>query len=350
MLITFKTLEQKTFKIEIDETEKVLALKQKIEVVQGENRFPVAGQKLIYSGKILDDDKLISEYNFDPVKNFVVVMVVKPKSKANEKPKETETSTSQSSVSTESSASMETSDSTAAATTTNESNLSATATPSTPLGTSAPESQNTVESAESTLLTGSALESSITELMSLGFSREQVMRALNSSFHNADRAAEYLLSGTIPESQDEPEEMSTTPATGNSPAPTASDLNFLRNLPQFQLMRQQVQANPGSLPQLLQQIGRSNPELLSVISRHQEDFIALLNETSTPEGGDSDPLESGAHGGSDGSGSLQIQVTPSEKEAIDRMVSMGFAESEVIQAFFACDKDEQLAIELLLKD
>ena len=48
--------------------------------------------------------------------------------------------------------------------------------------------------AESGLLTGSALESSVTELMSLGYSREQVMRALNASFHNADRAAEYLLS------------------------------------------------------------------------------------------------------------------------------------------------------------
>lgn len=48
--------------------------------------------------------------------------------------------------------------------------------------------------AESGILTGTALENSITELMSLGYSREQVLRALNSSFHNPDRAAEYLLS------------------------------------------------------------------------------------------------------------------------------------------------------------
>jgi len=348
MIITFKTLEQKTFKLEIDESETVLVLKQKIEEDR-KTGYPVAGQKLIYSGKILDDDKLISEYKIDPVKNFVVVMVVKPKSKVTEKPKETETSTSQSSASSEPT-SMETSDSGATAST-NESNLSAVATPSTPSDTPASVTQNTVESAESTLLTGSALESSITELMSLGFSREQVMRALNSSFHNADRAAEYLLSGNIPDSQEESEDMSTAPAAGNSPAPTASDLHFLRNLPQFQLMRQQVQTNPGSLPQLLQQIGRSNPELLSVISQHQEEFIALLNETGSSDGGESNTLASaGAHGGSDGGQSLQIQVTPSEKEAIERMVAMGFAESEVIQAFFACDKNEQLAIELLLKD
>ena len=48
--------------------------------------------------------------------------------------------------------------------------------------------------AESGLLTGTALESSVTELMSLGYTRDQVLRALNASFHNADRAAEYLLS------------------------------------------------------------------------------------------------------------------------------------------------------------
>ena len=43
-----------------------------------------------------------------------------------------------------------------------------------------------------------------------------------------------------------------------------SDINFLRNLPQFQAMRRQLQQHPEMLPQLLQEIGRDNPQLLTV--------------------------------------------------------------------------------------
>lgn len=52
------------------------ALKEKIEAEKGSDAFPVAGQKLIYAGKILSDDVPIREYRIDE-KNFVVVMVTK---------------------------------------------------------------------------------------------------------------------------------------------------------------------------------------------------------------------------------------------------------------------------------
>jgi UV excision repair protein RAD23 len=42
-------------------------------------------------------------------------------------------------------------------------------------------------------VTGGALNSSIENMLSMGFEREQIMRALKASFNNPDRAVEYLL-------------------------------------------------------------------------------------------------------------------------------------------------------------
>merc|ERR1719418_71804 len=69
------------------------------------------------------------------------------------------------------------------------------------------------------------------------------------------------------------------PAAGG--APGENPLAFLRDHEMFQQIRSVIQQNPQMLTTMLQQIGRSNPELLSIISQNQEAFIRMINEGET---------------------------------------------------------------------
>lgn len=51
----------------------------------------------------------------------------------------------------------------------------------------------------------------------------------------------------------------------------------------------------------------------------------------------------GGAGGPGADGQQYIQVTEEEKAAIDRLVAMGFERQMVIQAYLACDRNEELA-------
>lgn len=77
MKVTLKNLQHQTFQIEIDPSQKVKELKQKIEAEKGEKDYSATHQKLIYAGKILADDDPLSKYNITDNK-FIVVMVAKP--------------------------------------------------------------------------------------------------------------------------------------------------------------------------------------------------------------------------------------------------------------------------------
>lgn len=129
------------------------------------------------------------------------------------------------------------------------------------------------------------------------------------------------------------------PSAGSNAS--AGTLDFLRNSQQFQAFRAMVQANPQILQPMLQELGKQNPNLMRLIQDHQADFLRLINEPV--EGGEGNALGQLA-----GAMPQAVTVTPEEREAIERLEAMGFDRALVLEVFFACNKNEELAANYLL--
>ena len=85
-----------------------------------------------------------------------------------------------------------------------------------------------------------------------------------------------------------------------------SNLDFLRNNPHFQQLRQLVQQQPQMLEPILNQVAAGNPQIAQLIGQNQEQFLQLLSEDIE---GDA-MLPPGAH---------RISVTEEERDAIERV-------------------------------
>uniref|UniRef100_A0A3Q3K977 UV excision repair protein RAD23 n=1 Tax=Monopterus albus TaxID=43700 RepID=A0A3Q3K977_MONAL len=344
LTITLKTLQQQTFKIEID-PEFTVSRKKYCGTCK---YFVIHCFCLNVTGKILNDDTLLKEYKIDE-KNFVVVMVTKPTpqpaaaaapptvSASAEVPF---TPTQTVSAPTPAPHSVPPPESTSP-------RLKACKAPSSPHPPFIHHLFLCPISIAVSTVTGTAYENLVSEIMSIGYEREQVVAALRASYNNPDRAVEYLLTCTAGTPASSPTDYlsgSQSPSAGGDSVSTENPLEFLRSQPQFQQMRQIIQQNPALLPALLQQLGRDNPQLLQQITQHQERFVQMLNE----------PRRGGETGGegAEAQGSPHtnyIQVTAQEKEAIERLKALGFPEGLVIQAYFACEKNENLAANFLLQ-
>lgn len=64
VVLTFRDLQQQAFNIEIELSETVRALKERIEKEKGAD-YPAADQVLIYAGRILQDESTLDLYNIN---------------------------------------------------------------------------------------------------------------------------------------------------------------------------------------------------------------------------------------------------------------------------------------------
>lgn len=386
MKLTFKSMGRSgagLFSVEVEPTETVATVKDMIVAEKYVLGTPDS-IKLIYSGKILVDDKTIESYSIKE-KDFIVCMVskAKPASKAAE-PAAAAAAAPVEAPATPSPAAQVPVTPAPVPIATPQAPSQASATAVQP----APATDDTRSGAfndANAFAAGDSRNAAITMLMEMGYEKPEVERAMRAAFNNPDRAVEYLLSG-IPEhvqreqaqqqaqQQQAPGTPSPAPSsqpsqqtqgqgavappsrsgnlfeaaaqqsqggrgntgTGTSPASTAGEqpLDFLRNDPQFNQLRQLVQTNPQMLEPILQQLAASNPQLATLITSNPDAFLELL------AGGEDGALPPGAQ---------QIQVTPEEHAAIERLQALGFSQEMVVQAYFACDKNEEVAANYLFE-
>jgi len=352
MKLILKTLQRDTFEVEIDEALTVLDLKKKVEEVRGAG-YAAQNLKLIYAGKILSDEKLIKDYD---ITAFIVVMVSKPKPAPVQS---TEGSTSAAATTAATPAATTTTPAAAAAPPAAATPAAPTATPTT---TPATTQQEPTGGPDNMFVSGPEYEAAVTEMINMGFERTQIERAMTASFMNPHRAIEYLFNPAsmpvIPAAQP------AAPAAGNPPAavtapavvppaaggdaPAAGNignLDFLRNQPQLHMLRQMIAQDPQMLQSVLEELGQANPQLLQAIQANPQQFINLLHEGGGAGGGDA---TTGAAPQPPPPGT--VQITPAEKAAIDRIKALGFPEHLVVQAYFACEKNENLAAEFLFSE
>ncbi|CAI7788248.1 unnamed protein product [Closterium sp. NIES-53] len=401
MKVTVKTLKGLQFDVNVEPSDKVADVKAKIFEIQGA-AFPREQQLLIHQGKVLKDDSTLAESNVSE-NGFLVVMLTKPKPGA-----AGASSSAQAAPAATPAPAPAAPPAAAPAAPAAQAAPAAPAEPAAPAAPAAPpaataapaaaageqagsgaatETGGVYGQAASALLAGPHLESTVQQILEMGggsWERETVLRALRAAFNNPERAVEYLYSG-IPETAAPPVARAPPAAGGGGeaegmedvameggpntaplnlfPQPgqggaaagaegAATQLDFLRNNPRFQELRAMVQARPQLLQPMLQELGKQNPELLQLIQAHQTEFLQLINEPP-PEGELMSQLEAAAAAAAGGEGLppgvRAIQVTPEEQEAIARLEAMGFDRDLVVEAFFACDKNEELAANYLLE-
>lgn len=388
MKVTLRTLDKKQYTVDAEPSDSVATLKTKIEAAHA---HPVAHQKLIYSGKQLTDDAVTLEALGVKETDFLVLMVRAPKAK-----KAKAADTSSAAAATTSSAMAEdkpkTEEEKPKAEEEKPKEEEKKEETEKPAESGDAPKEDAMQAASSNIVTGDQTDEVIANIMAMGYPRDQVIAALRASFNNPDRAVEYLLTGNIPNvdfggapaggagggsdggasgfampgavdapggldlSQDAVDmptddgEGEGVGAEGNANDPFA----MLRQHPQFTALRMMVQQNPQMLQPVLQQLGQQNPEILRIIQQNQQAFIQMLNEPVTPEQMAQIQAQAAQMGmGEDvppGHEQAVIQVTQEEKEIIDRIVGMGFDRNRVIEAFLACEKNEELTVNFLLSN
>ncbi|CRG94175.1 DNA repair protein RAD23, putative [Plasmodium gallinaceum] len=374
MIIKVRTLQNNEEEINVDKDDTIFDLKKKVENVLPD--MPSDKQKLIFSGKILkDESKAVDILNENDI---IIVMVTRKIFNKNN---------SKDDVNNTSSNSLKNND--------NKLNDSKVNTDNKALNINdninalnkneqkIEENENNnieskqienVDNAESMLLIGEKLKETIDNICAMGFEKENVEKAMILAYNNPNRAIDYLTNG-FPASNDTNENAYEREDVGNIPnlsnllindnllgenqrQSSSQNPELFRNSPFFNVLRDVALSNPQRIPEILEMIGRTDPSFLEYIREHQGEFLRAIqnynNENVENEQPNEASIEQNNQNIIDQSNeSYNIPITPlneNEMESIKKLESLGFPKHIALEAFIACDKNEEMAANYLFEN
>lgn len=327
------------FDVDVEPHETVEALKIKIAEIRKD--MPSERQKIVHAGKILSDNATLEECGVKDG-DFVVITLSKPKPAV-------------------------------------EDSTPASCAPPPPAPAPAEASIPVPVAAPA-----DAMEATIQMLVEMGFPRDQVRACLRAAFGNPDRAVEYLMGGIPANLQHHasgapPPPPQAAGAHGGAPGagffppmppqpPVTGPLAELGNHPRFHQLRMAVQQEPRALNQVISHIAQANPNMISMIAEHQEEFVNLLAmpmATGVPPGGDPVAAMLAAAQAAASSAPAApapaapppappappaaVELTAAEEEAIGRLTSLGFERRVAVEAYLACNRNEEIAANYLFE-
>ncbi|SCM24446.1 DNA repair protein RAD23, putative [Plasmodium chabaudi chabaudi] len=355
MKIKVRTLQNTEEEINVDNNDTVSDLKKKIE-----NVFPEMAcdkQKLIFSGNILIDENKVVDILKE--NDIVIVMVTRKiiTSKKNNSTKNANELTSSDSLK-------------------NNEDKNNDKTKNT--DTENKGSEN-ISNPESILLTGDKLKEAIDNICAMGFERELVQKAMVLAYNNPNVAIDYLTNGfqdIIDEGHDisdikDPSEnpndrdenysnlsnllMNYNLLDENERQDMSVNSEALRNSPFFNIIRDAALSNPQRIPEILEMIGRSDPSLLEYIRENQNEFLNALQNYDTDNNAENDliPNYEYADEANQNTDNFNIPIASlneSEMESVRKLESLGFPKHVALEAFIACDKNEEMAANYLFEN
>ena len=291
MHLLLKNLKQQEYQIEIESDQKTVKdLKLEIEKV---HNFDSSCIKLLHSGVVLEDAKKLEEYKIKEG-NVIIMMLLKPK-KVEAKPEPNQKEELQQQEPPK-----------------NEENK--------------PQPQYTEQ---------------INALVDMGYEKEKVERAIKAANGSIDLAVEYLNEEQIP-NQNEP-----NTGNANSNIPSSSNSNLPEELKKnASIIKCLCMNNPEKLPSILTNLKEHSPQLFELIKQHEEDFKNLLVSPLSEE--DIRNFQSIQQELRRQPGQT-IRLTKEESDAVKRLQELGFSQADAVQAYFACDKNEEMAANFLFE-